>query len=492
MDIFYEGLNKLKNYSFESKMLLCEHFSQQLMTSNNLDLPGNINGVMPSELEIFMLYSALFDDNQSSLTIDDHTFSEIINAIRNFQHPKWDELQETGNYADYFLMISGLTQFAVQGNISQRFCRYNYFFNFKNDEINMQEKFRDKFHCSYEQFRKFAFSVYLIFSDKENRTDIKAIFLSFLMEKYNEAEKQLIITKESYKKSVKDLLGDNLIDYYYGLKIQYLFPIIETEDSLYFPIPYLLINSTTDSLLHRLTEGEPDIRRIIGKTVLEQYLYDLYSEIENIDFIYKEKKYSIGKEELLSPDLMVIENDYCMMYDTKLSVPSSSMRILDEVSINKAINIAAENVKKIYLQIINYDQGHFKLDKKICKNNVFGIIVQLEDYYISRVSIYEKARQILKEKKYILSDEEYEFMCSNIKIVGLSAIESVLFQGQSYLNYLVTNKLDRDKWFDRFLSNEQEIEKSTSVIKSIDDFVKKELADFNSDVEELFQRFQIK
>lgn len=482
MDKDLESIKCLNKFSFESKMIICELFSQRLMTTNEVDLVSNINGIMPTELEIFMLYSVLYDDDDSNLQIDDIAFVEIINAIRNYWHPKWDEFQKANTYTENFLMISGLTQFAIQGNISLKFYRYNYFFSFINDEINMKEKFIDKFHCDYDEFRKFAFSIYLLLSDKEAYPE-KAKFITFLWEKYRIAAYQLQIEKERFKEAVSELLGDKDENYYYGLKIQYLFPIIETNECRYIPIPYLLINATTDSLLHRLTEGQSDLRQSIGKNVLESYLYDLFTDIDKIEYLYKEQKYLIGREELLSPDVIVIENDYCMMFDTKLSVPNIKMRFFDETSIRKAIEIAAENVKKIYLQINNYDNDSFKLDKKIRKENVFGIIVQLEDYYVSRKAIYEKARQLLEEKNNILSDDDFSFMCSNIKIVGLSAIELSLIHGNSFLTKLINNKLNKEKWFDLYLSDESEIKDDSFVIRSVEEFINKEKQEFIFDAE---------
>lgn len=476
-----EVIKKLKNYTFDSKMIICEIYAQRLMNPNELDIIGNINGVMPNELEIFMLYSVIYDDDESTLEINHRDFSEIITAIRNFRHPKWDEFEMDNKYSENFMMISGLTQFSVQGNVSQRFFRYDYFFTFINDDIDMKQEFNKKFGCDYDHFRRFAFSIYLLLSDK-NQSTSKQKVMTYLWKEYRNAAKLLKIDKKSYKKAVVDLLGDDILNYYYGLKIQYLFPIIEGINFQYQPIPYLLINATTDSLLHRLTEGNEELRRSIGKNVLEQYLYDLYTEIENIDHIYPEQKYYIGKKELLSPDVIVIEDDYCMMFDTKLSVPSIRMRTFDKSAIDKAIKIAAENVKKIFFHINNYDQGHFELDRKINRNNVFGVIVQLEDFYVSRKEIYETARQMINSDAAKMTEDEYSFMCSNIKIVGLRDVEQALFKGQSYLKYLIHNKSNKEKWFDIFLTNVPEIVNDSTVIRSLEKFVNKEKNEFLLDV----------
>lgn len=51
------------------------------------------------------------------------------------------------------------------------------------------------------------------------------------------------IEKDDYKKELFSLYKDNIIDQYYGLKIQYLYPFISGKDFTYIPSPYLVVNA---------------------------------------------------------------------------------------------------------------------------------------------------------------------------------------------------------------------------------------------------------
>lgn len=75
----------------------------------------------------------------------------------------------------------------------------------------------------------------------------------------------LSIEKEDYKKKLFSLYQDNIIDQYYGLKIQYVYPFISWKDFTYVPSPYLVINAVTESMLNRVTFKDNKIRRAIGK-----------------------------------------------------------------------------------------------------------------------------------------------------------------------------------------------------------------------------------
>lgn len=58
-----------------------------------------------------------------------------------------------------------------------------------------------------------------------------------------DAVRLLSIEKDDYKKELFSLYKDNIIDQYYGLKIQYLYPFISGKDFTYIPSPYLVVNA---------------------------------------------------------------------------------------------------------------------------------------------------------------------------------------------------------------------------------------------------------
>jgi hypothetical protein len=461
-------IRKLEQYSIESKMLLCQKYSQKLMTSDSLDLSIVVHAdvATPTELEIFSLFSILYDcGSTQKITLD--VFSEIITEIRNYLHPQISKSISDGTYSESFMMISGLTQFAVQENIIQRLYRYSYFFGFHNHTIDMIDVFRVKFGCDYNDFAFFAFCVFLISSAKGIGSYNKFAVLKFLFNKYNHIVKLLTISRDELLHSLRELHGDNEINYFYGLKIQYLFPLVEAHDGIYIPNPYLIINAATESLLNRLTEGNRHLRGNFGKHVLEQYLISIVSEIESDQTVSSEKVYYIGKNEFRTPDVIVVENNYCTMYDTKAIVPGIKLRELSEEKVKEVSQIIAENVVQLYNQISNYCNGYFCLSSSVEKNNVFGVVVLLEDNYISRCRIIDIALQMLRDAKEISLDEE-RFVRSNIKVLSLREIERAIFHKCSYLPFLIEQKNNLGKWYDFSYTSEL---KKNSVIRSLDTFL---------------------
>lgn len=267
-----------------------------------------------------------------------------------------------------------------------------------------------------------------------------------------DAFRLLSIEREEYKKQLSSLYADSIIDQYYGLKIQYLYPFIAGQNYTYIPSPYLVINAVTESMLNRMTLGDNKLRRSIGKEVIESYLYDIVAQLDTVTWISSEIEYQNGRDKLLTSDVIVAEGDAVIFYDTKSITPSLKLRKFDATEIDNDIKIYAEDVIQIYNQIKNYMQGLFQLDKSYSKNSIFGIVVVLEDAVVSRKKVYEKTYDILQESM-TLSEEEKDYICSHIKVLPLRAIECMILQNTSIIPEL-KEQLDKpEKWYDYTYTN---------------------------------------
>ena len=254
------------------------------------------------------------------------------------------------------MMISALQQFPVQGVFLQKLYRYHYFFTFQNDRLDMRKVFFDKMGVNYEQLEEFAFLVFLGFS-KEAQDTIPPIELQKVLTKAfkdKDVLHLLSIEKEEYRKQLFSLYADNIIDQYYGLKIQYLYPFISGQDFTYVSSPYLVVNAVTESMLNRITLRDNKLRRAIGKEVIESYLYDIVGQLDTISWISPEIAYKKGKANLLTSDVIAAEGDAVIFYDTKAITPSLKLRKFDAAEIEDDIKIYAEDVIQIYNQINNY------------------------------------------------------------------------------------------------------------------------------------------
>ena len=450
-----EFLKVLEKFTLESKLLACQQFSSRIMTCSQVDMfKAYKENIMPWEIEAFAAYSIVYDNDDASEKLDGKTFADTITLIRNYWHSGLTAAEESGEYPEAFMMISALQQFPVQGVFLQKLYRYHYFFTFQNDKLDMKKVFFDKMGADYERLEEFAFLVFIGFS-KEAQDVIPPTELQILLTKAfadKDALRLLSIEKEEYKKQLFSLYKDNIIDQYYGLKIQYLYPFISGQNFTYVPSPYLVINAVTESMLNRITLGDGKLRRAIGKEVIECYLYDIVSQLDSVTWVSPEIEYRKGKAKLLTSDVIAAEDDAVIFYDTKAITPSLKLRKFDAAEIENDVRIYAEDVIQIYNQVKNYLQGLFQLDKVYSKDNIYGIVVVLEDAIVSRKKVYEKVYALLEETA-TLSEEEKNYICSHIKVLPLRAIECMILQNTSLLPEL-KEQLDKpEKWYDYTYTN---------------------------------------
>ena len=155
---------------------------------------------------------------------------------------------------------------------------------------------------------------------------------------------------------------------------------------------------------------------------------------------------------MLTSDVIAAEGDTVVFYDTKAITPSLKLRKFDNAEIENDIKIYAEDVIQIYNQINNYLQGLFQLDKMYSKENIYGIVVVLEDAVVSRKKVYEKVYDILEETM-TLSEEDKDYICSHIKVLPLRAIECMILQNTNLMSEL-KEQLDKpEKWYDYTYTN---------------------------------------
>ena len=411
--------------------------------------------IMPWEIETFSAYAIIYDRSDATEQLDGETFANMITLIRNYWHDALSDAENRGVYPETFMMISALQQFPVQGLILPKLFRYHYFFTFANDKIDMKAIFMDKIGVEYKQLEKFAFMVFLYFS-KELQDEIPPQSLQILMTKLfadRDILRLVTIEKKEYKKQLSALYNDNLVDQYYGLKVQYVYPFISGDDMTYVPSPYLIINAVTESMLNRITFRDDKLRRAIGKEVIESYLYDIISQLKTVTWISQEIEYNIGRNKRLTSDVIAAENDNVIFYDTKSFTPSLKIRKFDEEEIEKDIGIYAKDVIQVYHQVQNYLSGHFQLDKDYKMDKIYGIVVVLEDAVVSRKKVYEKAIEFLAEESGVISEEANKYICSHIKVIPLRQVENMILQNTSLLPNLISQVDKPECWFDYNYTN---------------------------------------
>lgn len=439
-------VEQLKKYPFVEKMMVCQQCSTQMMKLTYLDILNTPNAVYPWELETFAELS-LFAEAPApacSFKKSDAEFTDIINIIRNYRHP-YLKKQKNMDFANAFIMATALQQFKAQENILDRLYRYEYFWNFKNEEIDMPQMFSNQFDgLTYSEFRNLAVLIFFYASTQ----GISASIIKALILKYIKVVGFLKITRLDYQKKQSEKLEENYENTIFGFNYLHPYPFIEFEGYLFLPLPYLIVDAVTESLLTRITVDNNLLREKIGKEVAQAYIEEIFKEGNVYDEVLPECTYSVGKNRIDSPDVLLRQaNQFCFI-DTKLSTPNLEVRKFNNEVIEQTILRYSKNIIQMYNRIREFnDECYYPFKEKvdIDKINVFGIVAVLDDSYVSRRQIYDK---VFSQLKMVEDSEEAKYIKANIRITNFRDLECFAFCSHDIFVAL-TNKRDNVKeWND--------------------------------------------
>lgn len=444
----------LRQYPFIEKMSICQNCATQLMNVIELSLFDVPNVVYPWELEVFAEFALFADGDTVTKSFNDNNgaeFIDIINFIRNYEHP-FLKTQKDMNFVNSFIMATSLQQFRFQENIVYRLYRYNYFWNFSNNTVNMQNVFSQKFGgINYSEFKELAELIFFFASIKTNTT---AIVREILI-KYRHIVEWLKITREEYKRRQSDKNDDNFENAVYCFNYLHSFPFIEYCDLTFLPLPYLIIDAVTDSLLTRATYDDDHLREKIGREVAQSYVESIFKEGNVYEEVLPEMEYRIGKRKIDSPDIMIKKgNDFCFI-DTKISTPKLEIRKFNQTEIDKTIVKYAKNVIQMYNRIKDFLNGSyypFATKTVVNSENIYGIVAVLEDAYISRRQIYS---EVMKQLGIAPESEEAKFIQAHIKFTNFKDLESFAFYLEDIFVALKAKAANSKDWNDMCLYNSQ-------------------------------------
>lgn len=416
---FNKMQTKLKRYSFDSKMNLISKCSSRLMTnSDKITLKKDIK-TFPWELEILASISLMADEWKYD-QFNENSLKKYIQIISDHQvHFLTDS--DSISLINGFGISMGMMQLHATENYLFKLYRYLYIFEFKNHSLDMKDHFLRKFEINYRNIINNArFIVLLIEWSQRNNQSLN---MDKVFGYINPAVIDILsISRGEFQEKQKFFIN-NPNDFYAGMKVLFQFPFITFNEKLYLPNPHLLMRAITDSMLYRLTENNNAIRELIGNTVLESYLFHLFDTFSNYDEIYSELKY--GHSTHHSKDLMIRKDDKCILFDSKSTVPPANLRKLEKSSYESHKKILVEHVVKMYKHIKEeFNIKYNPFDISIDIDNVFGIVVLLENSYFSRRELYKLAASQLN---ILLESEEYLFLISKIKLLSFYDIEAILF-----------------------------------------------------------------
>ena len=464
-------VEKLRDYPFTEKMLFCQVNSTRMMTPNSIDIFNTPNVVYPWELEVFAEFSLFADGNNPrrhiNATADD--FVKIINAIRNYQHP-YLKSQKNMSYANALIMIMGLQQFKSQENIIDRLYRYNYFWNFTNERIDMPSIFSTHFPgLTYTDFKELGV---LIFFYSALKCGSSAQVINYWSAKYRKVVDVLTISREKYKADQSSKINDSFENAIYGFNYLHPYPYIEHQGYIFLPLPYLIIDAVTDSLLTRITFDNNSLREKIGKEVAQSYIESIFNECSVYDEVLSEQEYYVGKNKIDTPDILIKKESMFCLIDTKLSVPKLELRKFNEKAIAETISRYANHIIQVYRRVQDFTNGKyypFAKPANVEKDDAYGIVALLEDSFIPRRQIYQEVFQLLKLEP---NSDEANYIKSHINITSFHDLELFALGSRDIFIALTKKRDTPSKWNDMKLFNSDLYPKdSFNRINSVEDFI---------------------
>lgn len=431
----------LKRFSFSEKVRICNRLSRELINIyGDIDIEKFIHKVYPWELETFFMIAMKGHPEYKENSFDckgERVFIKIINGIRHSRHPELDRREGTVSFADYLMASLMLAEYDSQEIQYYKLYRYKYIFSYVDDKIDMQEAFLNKFGTSYDDFLELGVFITFLYGIQK---DFEAEILDCVLKDfYPVAFSKLCISVEEYK-NILDSVTNMVEDYSTCLRPSFKYPFVIKEDLIYFPLPHLFIRANTSSLFYRLTDGDDNLRKRIGKHVLEKYLFKILSESRAYDELYEEKEYLRERHnKAVTLDVMAKDGNDYLFLDCKSMVPSIGMRIYDENRFNKELEILSTYFVQVYKNIKEFlpryeSYNPFKGAPVIEDEYLWGVVVVLEDNFIRRSLIIEKAAEALG----VLPDTaEYTWMSTHIKVVSMYDVERWSFAGESIVRGLI-------------------------------------------------------
>ena len=382
----------------------------------------------PWELETLLLFSITAQEwRQGRLSSRDHNFVNILNCIRSHQHPIINKLRGTNDLVNELFVAIGSVQFEAQEYPYYKLYRYHWYFSFANSKVNMPEIFRQKMGSDFKRYAVLATSLWMILCG--HKYVVSQDLYQFILSQFPVELSHLTITRDQYKKQL-DSITTCIDDYAYCLRPSYTYPFIQEKGIVYLPLPHLLMRSVTSSMLYRITQNDNHLAELIGKEVLEPYLYQIILRSGLFDEVYSEQEYTIrGSHGTKSRTLDVLtrKGNYYIFFDSKMYAPRRDLRTFNQDAYGREIDRLAANCKQIYVHIryrFPTQYNPFQLSEEINSDNVYGLVVLREDSRIQIDYIYKKTAALLEISP---NSSEYKWLCRHVGIISLSDVEKYCF-----------------------------------------------------------------
>jgi hypothetical protein len=468
---------KIRRYTFASKMEMFrkinhakfnlssrKDFSRELFPNKDDRFYKKMIEVIHShELAYLSLRSVVVGDwgGYKKELSDYKDFRDIVNKYKEYVPPfihKGDQIDD--NALHLFMVRTALQQFHHQINPTLSLYRYSQLFNNENKDFNTKGVFRSIFNYDYEDYITFA-SLICIYSNNCTETmkihNLKSELLKFQTfdhEKVDHMLNQLSMSRENALKKYAEYKSDDKRMKIYDYNPLLMKPIIKDGDTIFLPIPMYLFKEITEGFYHMLCYQSEGFRQLFGKYAFEDYIEHIFA-LKGVKYI---REFPYTKQNLLSPDFILIENNDIILVEVKANSPSIKLRYSNletyKKELFKAHVKAIEQCIKKTEDIRNGKLIHPKLPREI--NRISYLVVTLEEYYFTD---HKLITSMLKEKGLELNGINYHIM-------GTPTLEGILERDSRSIFKFCHDREDEQTVYNHFADTQIIENKSISETRS--------------------------
>jgi len=432
-----------------------------------------------SEWELSLLAREIIVNGQENLNFatknfqDYNYFSNAINKIKNFENNLSKLYISKDNILTEFRRLSHRQFPWQQKPNSVDFIRYYKIYN----NNRLKKIIENKIGLTTQQWYTVGTAITgAILSHSKLNIDPKITIADITKKHFDIFINFTSNNLKSFKEIIqRDVNYDD--EYVYAFNPLEYYPLIEMGEYYYCPIITFLIWRITSGIYFDLVNIK-NFGNNFG-FAFQDYIEEISKKVfenKKIDFIPEDKYYANTKNPKDSVDFIIRKNKSAIFVEAKAKriQNKSKTQLLSNETIEKDLNILAEDILQTYKTIEDYKHGyykHFKYDESI---EIYPLLVTLEDWYLfgeDTKNLRAKVEQKLIDAKLpmgyldempytICSIRNYEHLIEVITVLEINNVMKEWFKpernGHNFGQFLFSNYSDHYKSIDHYFPDDFE------------------------------------